>query len=135
MAEFFLSLSGTLANKIIDFYLEHQGVLNTLVVLYGVALAMAHYNLQRIQGFLLEQYDTESQDEALQALAEEQDETIVQRIRGEVRVPVIASPYFFALHRITRHNLIYVIGKKEKLPRRRLEELLTMERSNTQVKE
>lgn len=131
MAELFLSLSGPLANRVVDFYLEHQLLLNTLVVLYGALLAVAHFNLQRIQAFLLEQYETEEQEEALEALARESDESIVERINGELRFPLIASPYFFAVHRVSRRNLIYVIGKKEKIPRKRLEELLALEHSHT----
>ena len=135
MAEFFLSLSGKLANQIIDIYLQHQLVLNTLVVAYGVLLAVAHFNLQQIQRFLLTQYETEDQEEALEALARENDDSIVLRIKEEIRFPLIASPYFFAVHRITRRNLITVIGKKEKMPRKRLEALLILEQSNTQIKE
>ncbi|MFP4330481.1 MAG: hypothetical protein ACLFP6_07170 [Spirochaetaceae bacterium] len=131
MAELFLALSGPLANSVLDFYLEYQLLFNTVVVLYGALLAVAHFNLQRIESFLLEQYETEDLEEALEALARESDESIVERINNELRFPVIASPYFFAVHRVSRRALIVVIGKKEKIPGRRLEELLALEHSET----
>ncbi|MFP4302668.1 MAG: hypothetical protein ACLFPW_03615 [Spirochaetaceae bacterium] len=130
MVEFLLALSGKLANQIIDLYLAHQFLLNTVVVAYGVLLAVAHANLQRIERMLLSRYGTEVYEEALEAMALEEDQTVIERFKKELRFPIIASPYFFAMHRISRHTLIFVIGKKQKLPRRRLEELLTVERSH-----
>lgn len=131
MVEFLLSLSGKLANQIIDFYLAHQFLLNSLVLVYGVLLAVAHFNLQRVQQMLLREYETEEQEEALECLAREQNESVVDKLKGELRFPVIASPYFFGLHRVSRRRLIVVIGKKEKIPQRRLEELLAVERSHS----
>jgi hypothetical protein len=130
VVDFLLSLAGKLANQIIDLYLAHQFLLNTVVVAYGLLLAVAHANLQRIQRMLLAQYGTESYEEALEALAKDRDESVVEGFKQALRFPVIASPYFFAIHRISRHTLIFVIGKKEKIPRRRLEELLAVERSH-----
>jgi hypothetical protein len=131
MVEFLLALSGKLANQIIDFYIANQVVLNTLVVAYGLLLAVAHTHLQRVERGLLAQYETEELEKALEALAQEKDETVVEKFKSEMRFPIVASPYFFGLHRVNRHTLIFVIGKKEKIPRQRLEELLALERSHT----
>ncbi|MDK2858643.1 MAG: hypothetical protein PWQ29_1610 [Verrucomicrobiota bacterium] len=136
MAEFFLSLSGKLANQVIDIYLGHQTVFNTLVVLYGILLALANYNLQRIQYLLLKQYNTKEYAIVLDRLARENDDSIIGCIREKMKFPLIASPFFFAIYRISRRNLIFAIGKKEKVSRKWLGELLLLEQSNTpQIKE
>lgn len=119
----------------VSFYLNHQGILNALILAYGVLLAAAHYNLRAIQSYLLEQYETESVEEALEALARENDDTIIARVRGEFRFPLIASPYFFALHPVRRSTLVWVLGRKNKIPPARLEEFLVLAKRGTGVKE
>ena len=120
---------------VVSFYLDHQALFNALVLAYGALLALAHYNLRGITSYLLEQYETENLEEVLEALAREKDDTIIGRVRGEFRFPLIASPYFFALHRITRRSLIWVIGKKNRIAPRRLHELLLLEKQGSEIKE
>jgi hypothetical protein len=115
--------------------MDYQGILNALILVYGLLLAVAHYNLRGIQEYLLKQYETEKLEEALEALARENDNTIIERIKGEFRFPLIASPYLFALQRISRRGLIRTLGKKHKIPQQRLQELLVLEKRGTQVKE
>lgn len=108
-----------------DFYAEHQLLINLLVLGYGLLLAVAHYNLKSIHHFLLEQYETEDEEEALTALAREIDESIIDRIKQEFPFPLISSPFRLGAYRVSRRSLITVIAKKGHLSRQRMDELLT----------
>lgn len=121
--------------SVVSFYLDHQFLLNGLILAYGAVLAAAHFNLRRITSYLLKQYETGNLEEALEALAREKDDTIIGRVRQEFRFPLIASPHFFGLHRIRRRSLIWVIGKKNRISPRRLEEMLLLEKRGPEIKE
>jgi hypothetical protein len=135
MAEFLLAMSGKLANQIVDAYLRHQAILNTIVVAYGLVLAVAHYNLQRIQRFLLAHYGTEEYEHALDRFARDDDRSVIAEIRDMSRFRFVASPYFFTVHRITRPNLISIIGRKEKIPRSTIARWLALQDTDTSTKE
>ncbi len=132
MAEFFLASMGRLTNAIVDLYLQHQVVLNTLVVAYGLVLALAHTNLKRIQSDLAKLSGTDDVDSALFALATDSSGELLRQIVKRSNIPIIASPYFFAIHRINARTIIAVVGRKKQLPRQRVAELLELERSHTQ---
>jgi hypothetical protein len=123
MAEIFLALSGRLANAIVAFYLEHQHVLNAIVLGYGLILMAAHRNLRRAEAVLTARYESDDWSELLGRLASDPGSEIDEQVSRAVRAGVIASPYFFSLYRLNRRNLISVLGKKNTVPRGRLAEL------------
>ena len=125
MAEIFMAMFGRVSNQIVDFYLANQGVLNTIVVIYGLVLAIAHRNLQIIEANLLEKYRVQEWSDILDAVARTNAAETERWVRGLVRPPFIASPYFFSLYRITIRNIITVLGKKHTVPRSRLYEILS----------
>ena len=120
-----------MAESLFSVYLEHQTLVNGLILLYGVLIAAAHRNLRRIHEFLLKQYETEETEEALEALARENDESIIGRIHEEFRFPFISSPYIVVVQRLSRRSLIFALGKRISLPRSRLQELLALVRGRS----
>lgn len=109
MAELFLSMSGPLARQIVDFYLAHQVLLNLLVVTYGVVLIVGHRNTRVIERTLHGKYGGEDWAEILRQFA--RDAGAERELASRVRLAFIASPYFFALHRIRKKTIIQVVGK------------------------
>ena len=128
MAELFMAMFGRASNQIVQFYLAHQMILNSVVVVYGMVLAMAHHNLGKIEQTIRDRYQTSEWSDILTKLATESEATIAHWKRQQMRLPVIASPYFFTLYRVRRHNLLSVLGKKHAVGRKLLANLLTVER-------
>lgn len=120
-----------MAESLFSVYFEHQTLVNGLILLYGALIAAAHGNLRRIHDFLLKQYETEETEEALEALARENDESIIGRIHEEFRFPFISSPYIVVVQRLSRRSLIFALGKRISLPRSRLQELLALVRGKS----
>ncbi len=120
-----------MAESLFSVYFEHQTLVNGLILLYGALIAAAHGNLRRIHDFLLKQYETEETEEALEALARENDESIIGRIHEEFRFPFISSPYIVVVQRLSRRSLIFALGRRISLPRSRLQELLALVRGKS----
>jgi hypothetical protein len=120
-----------MAESLFSLYLEHETLVNGLILLYGALIAAAYRNLRRIHQFLLKQYETEETEEALEALARENNESIIERIHEEFRFPFIASPYIVLVQRLSRRSLIFALGKRISLPRSRLRELLALVRGES----
>lgn len=121
MAELFLAMSGSLAQKAVEFYLNHQLLLNLIVVAYGIVLIVGHRNVKTIENLLLQRYGHKEWDETLTIFAE--DREIMEQITPAVTPPFMASPYFFSLYRVRRGNIISVIGKKHGVSRTILRKL------------
>lgn len=124
MAELFIKFLGPGVEAVIDFYLVHQTIFNTVVALYGVVLVIAHRNLRTIEVYLQERYGKEGWTETLERFADDGDGGLMAGVRRTVRFPFVSSPYFFSLYRIKRSELISVVGKKHAVPRGRLGELV-----------
>jgi len=124
VAELVLQLMGPGVGAVVSFYMAHQVVFNLLIALYGVVLIAAHRNLRYIESYLKEQYGGDDWTETLVRFSDDPDTERISMIRGSVRFPFVASPYFFSLYRIERPQLLLVIGKKHAVPRGRLEEMI-----------
>ena len=132
MAEILLASMGRLTNTLVDLYLRHQVILNTIVVAYGIVLALAHTNLKRITNALPDLAGTEDTDAALYSLATDETGALLESAVRHATMRVIASPYYFSIHRINAPNLISVIGRKERLSRYRIDELLALQKDHQQ---
>ncbi|MFP4373805.1 MAG: hypothetical protein ACLFPO_05725 [Spirochaetaceae bacterium] len=124
MAELFLEISGSLSNAVLDVYVRNQFLYNTIIVAYGLILAVAHNNLRIVEGLLKARYKDKDWPEILYEVAHDTDANLEATIKKRLRIPVVASPYFFTLYRIGRKNLVTVLGKKHAVPRETLKELL-----------
>lgn len=124
MAELFLEISGSLSNAILDIYSRNQFLYNTIIVCYGIILAVAHNNLKIVEELLQTRYETEDWPSILYEVVHDTDKNLEETIKKQIRIPVVASPYFFTLYRIGRKNLVTVLGKKHSVPRERIRELL-----------
>jgi hypothetical protein len=119
MVRIFFGTIGRYAYGLIDWYMEHQLLLNLIVVFYGVIVAVAHVNLKRIEEVLRERAGTRNAPEAAAAFARGELELSMEEVREAAILPFIASPFFFGIHRLSEENIEMVIRKKYRRAYRR----------------
>ena len=119
MVRIFFGTIGRYAYQVIDLYMQHQLVLNLIVVLYGLVVAVAHVNLKRIEALLSERADSDDVPAAAAAFARGELQLDISEIREAAILPFIASPFFFGVHRLSEANIEMVIRKKYRRAYRR----------------
>ncbi len=119
MVRIFFGTIGRYAYQVIDLYMQHQLVLNLIVVLYGLVVAVAHVNLKRIEALLSERAESHDVPAAAAAFARGELQLDMSEIREAAILPFIASPFFFGVHRLSEANIEMVIRKKYRRAYRR----------------
>ena len=119
MVRIFFGTIGRYAYGLIDWYMQHQLVLNLIIVAYGLVVAVAHVNLKRIEDLLRERAGTENVPEAAAAFARGELELEMSEVKDAAILPFIASPFFFGVHGLTASNIEMVIRKKYRRAYRR----------------
>jgi hypothetical protein len=117
MVVLFFSLLGGWALVVINFYLAHQVLLNTILVAYGLLLGVSHYTMSTVERFLFARLKTEDGTVVLRALAGSGGRELMQTVKANFRFPFISSGADFVLHALRRDSLIRLLGKKHKVPR------------------
>jgi hypothetical protein len=116
MVVIFLSLLGGWTLAVVNFYLAHQVLLNTILVAYGVLLGLSHYAMSIVDRFLCARLKTADGAVVLRALAGPGGPELVQGSRQAARFPFISSGVDFAFHGLRRDSLIRLLGKKYRIP-------------------
>lgn len=116
MVVLFLSLLGGGAVAVINFYLAHQVLLNTILVAYGVLLGLSHYAMSSVDRFLCARLKTTDGAVLLRALAGPGGPELMQGVKQVARFPFISSGVDFAFHALRRDSLIRLLGKKYHIP-------------------
>jgi hypothetical protein len=119
MIELYFSILGDWAVEAINSYRRHQGVLNVLVLAYGILLAIAHNNVRKVETALVKETgepDLGRLRTHLEAkpLSREAEATI----RQSLTLPIVASPWHFSFHRYSIENALRVLEKKHSRGRR-----------------
>lgn len=112
MVRIFFGTIGRYAYGVIDWYIEHQLVLNLVVVAYGIIVAVAHVNLKRIEQLLTERAGSDDVPKAASAFAKGELDLEMSEVREAAILPFIASPFFFGVHRMNPTTIEMVIRKK-----------------------
>ena len=110
MVMLFFSLLGGWAVGVINFYIAHQALFNTLLVAYGLLLSVAHYTMSSVERFLLAHLKTEDGGVVLRALAGSEGIQLMRRVKEKFRFPFISSGVDFAFHALSRSSLIRLFG-------------------------
>ena len=87
----FFATAGRFLLLIVGWYLQHQVVLNAIVVAYGIIVAISHRNLRRIDRFLTERCNQDP-GKVLQNLAGGDGHKEIETVRSRFRFPLIAPP-------------------------------------------
>jgi hypothetical protein len=126
MVVLFLSMLGGWALTVINFYLAHQALFNTILVAYGVLLALSHYAMTGADRFLRAKLKTADGGVILRSLAGPGGPELIRGAREIVRFPFISSGVDFAFHALRRDSLIRLLGKKYRIPRADIAALLAL---------
>jgi hypothetical protein len=124
MVVLFFSMLGGWALTVINFYLAHQALFNTILVAYGVLLALSHYAMSGADRFLCAKLKTADGAVILRALAGPGGPELVRGAKETVRFPFISSGVDFAFHALRRDSLIRLLGKKYHIPRAEIAALI-----------
>lgn len=119
MVRIFFGTIGRYAYGFVDWYVQHQLVLNLIIVAYGLVVALAHVNLKRIEDLLRERAGTENVPDAAAAFARGELELDMSEVKDAAILPFIASPFFFGVHGLSESNIEMVIRKKYRRAYRR----------------
>lgn len=124
MVVLFFSMLGGWALAVINFYLAHQMLFNTILVAYGLLLAVSHYTMTQIEHFLAARLKTSDGAAVLRALAGEKGEALIRAVKDNIRFPLISSGLDFAFHPVRRDTLIRLLGRKYRMPRAEISALI-----------
>lgn len=113
MMQLYFSVLGEWAVDAINVYRRHQGILNILVLAYGILLAFAHNNVGKVEAALMKAMGEEDPGK-LRARLEAQplDEEAESAIQKTLILPILASPWHFSFYRFSIDNALRVIEKK-----------------------
>lgn len=113
MMQLYFSILGDWAVEVINFYRRNQGVLNLLVLAYGILLAIAHNNVRKVEAALIKATGEEDATRIREHLAEEPLEKETETaIRRSLALPILASPWHFSFYRYSIDNALRVLEKK-----------------------
>ncbi len=124
MVVLFFSMLGGWALAVINFYLAHQVLFNTILVAYGLLLAISHYTMTQIEHYLATRLKTSDGAVVLRALAGEKGEDLIRAAKNSIRFPLISSGIDFAFHPVRRDSLIRLLGRKYRMPRMEISALI-----------
>ena len=128
MVTLFFSFLGGWALAVINFYLANQALFNTVLVAYGLVLAMSHYNMSSVERFLIERLKPKDGMAMLRALTGTQGIELMKAVKDKFRFPLVSSGADFAFHALSRDSLIRMLGKKQRIPQSEIAELLNRSR-------
>ncbi len=109
---FFLSVLGKPANYLINFYLKNQIYFNLLLLLYGIILAVAYYNLKNIEKSISKELYGKYSNFDLSTLELENIDIDWEKVLASSMFPFITTSIFFTLYRVNKKNVIKVLKKK-----------------------
>jgi hypothetical protein len=125
MVLLFFSVLGGWALTVINFYLAHQMLFNSILVAYGLLLGASHYTMTSLDRHLCGRLKTEDGVVVLRALAGPDGEELLREARENFRFPLISSGVDFAFHSPRRDSLIRLLGRKYRIPRADIAALLS----------
>jgi len=125
MVTLFFSFLGGWALAFINFYLANQALFNTLLVAYGIVLAVSHYNMSSVERFLVDRLKPKDGMAVLRALAGTGGIELIKAVKDKFRFPFVSSGVEFAFHTLTRDSLIRMLAKKQRISRSEIAELLS----------
>lgn len=107
ISEISLMMSGALGQRVINFYMSYQLLFNTLIVLYGSILLLAHLNEKRIIREILIIIGEKSLSyETLEYLEEREDPEFWKNILKIIRVPIISTRSALYFKKANRENIL-----------------------------
>ncbi len=113
MMQLYFSVLGDWAVEAINVYRRHQGVLNILVLAYGILLAVAHSNVRKVEAALME---ATGEEDARRLRSHLEAKPLGGEAEGAIRktvfLPILASPWHFSFYRYSIDNALRVIEKK-----------------------
>ena len=113
MMQLYFSILGDWAVEVINFYRRNQGILNILVLAYGILLAIAHNNVRKVEAALVEATGEDDPERLRARLAEAPLSAEAERaIRKSLSLPILASPWHFSFYRFSIDNALRVLEKK-----------------------
>jgi hypothetical protein len=113
LTQIFFTFLGEYATVVINFYRENQSWLNIVVLAYGILLAMAHRNVVRLEQQLKDDY---KEDDLYQIRLQIESDGIeiedMERLKKNLRIPILASPYHFFFYRVSTNSILRILRKK-----------------------
>lgn len=109
MLELFLTALGKYARMFIDWYVRNTLVLSSVVVCYGLILAMAANNLARVEGRLKTMLGAENAREISDRLAHRPlTEDELASLRKGLLLPIVTSPNHVFFRTIQNASLLKI---------------------------
>ncbi|MBF9016701.1 MULTISPECIES: hypothetical protein [unclassified Oceanispirochaeta] len=112
ISEISLMMSGALGQKVINFYMSYQLLFNTIVVLYGAILLLAHLNEKRIiRSILTNRGEDHLTLETLDYLEEMEDPEFWKTLLKSIKVPIISTRSALYYQKANRENILKNLTK------------------------
>lgn len=106
-------IAGPVGRAVIDFYLANHLILNSLVVLYGLILVVAHRNMKSIEQSILDSCGHGSlNEETISFLRNQEEPTYWTNLFAAVKLPIISASKSMIFHRVNRDNVISNLEKQ-----------------------
>ena len=112
IAYLYLSLLGKPANYLINLYMKNQVVFNIILVIYGVILVVAYYNLKRMEWYVTKEMSQKYSITDFKNVNLEDYDINWNLVLSRSRFPFITTSIFFTLYRVNKKNVIRVLQKK-----------------------
>lgn len=112
LAYLYLSMLGKPVNYLIHFYMRNQVYFNSIIVSYGVILAIAYYNFKKIEIFILEEMIKKYSINDIRGINLEKYNLDWEKILSKSRFPFITTSLFFTIYRVNKQNVIKVLKSK-----------------------
>lgn len=113
MVELYVSMLGDLAGAVISFYRQNQLIFNTLVLVYGLVLALAHRNLRTVEAMLRKATGIEDMKQLASGLNPQSiSPELLDQMKSVVRPPIIASPWHFGIRGLNAEAVSQVVVRK-----------------------
>jgi len=113
LTQIFFDFLGGYATRIVDFYRENQSWLNLIVLVYGILLALAHRNIQRLERQLREKTGLTDMYKIWNLIeADEIENWDPGVLKKELKLPILASPRHFFFYPVNRDSVLRILKKK-----------------------
>lgn len=113
MVELFLTALGKYARMFIDWYVRNTLVLSSVVICYGLVLAMAANNLARVEGRLKTMLGAENAREISERLAHRPlTEDELASLRKGLLLPIVTSPNHVLFYTIKNTSLSKIFSAR-----------------------
>jgi len=107
-----LMMSGALGQRVINFYMSYQILFNTIIVVYGSVLLLAHLNEKRIiRSILIKRGEDHLSYETLEYLKEMEDPEFWKTLLKSIKVPIISTRSALYYQKANRESILKNLTK------------------------